>query len=77
MTVRKLTWKDSESGTHPAMLLLRKEAREQGYTGTWGFDGFLEDFYNARLRFNKYNEITGIEFKDDDRAIEFMLKMKT
>lgn len=75
--MRKIRWGVDKAGNHPAMLLIRKEARAEGYTGTWGFDGFLEDFYNARLRFNKYNEITGIEFKDDDRAIEFMLKMKT
>lgn len=59
------------------MQLVRQEARAQGYTGTWGFAEFLKEFYKAHLLTNNYNEIIGIEFKDDDRAIEFMLKMKT
>lgn len=77
MAAHKLTWNQDEVGSHPALVLIRREARAQGYTGTWGFSDFIKEFYQARLMINKYNEITGIEFKDDDRAIEFMLKMKT
>lgn len=59
---------------HPGYLYLKNEARKEGWSGTRGLQGMLEERYgkNARL-YIRYSDIIGIGFKHVEDYNEFIL----
>jgi hypothetical protein len=69
-------WEASNQQEHPAHITLRKQAREEGYTGVAGFREFAKEKLNARLYVGKYNDITGIGFYNSNSATMFALSIE-
>ena len=74
-----LRWGKSKqlSGTRyaPELVLLRSEARAEGWTTTDGIREFAKEEYNATLILGRYGDIIGMKFQDYDNATMFALKI--
>ena len=75
MSMHKIIFGDFFSfSNHPAYLYLKSEARKEGWSGTNGLKGMVEERWgkNARLYFRD-GDLYGIGFKKVEDYNEFLL----
>lgn len=67
-------WKERDEKEASVRDIIRTESRAAGYVGTPGMIEYMQETYKAKLRFNRYQELNGIIFKDKKLATLFLLK---
>lgn len=75
----KFTRTLTESGNyrdHPAVQLIRLEARAKGWAGMAGFKEYCKEEYNATLRCGNDSNWTSIVFKDSVNLNRFTEKLR-